>query len=126
MIFKNRLRRGSVAVVAAATAMAIAGTGEAHAWTNYYCGVGIIGHSWCGDGTNHTYDSNRAYGSSSVYFCERLVWADTGGWETSAGYSCGWGSIYRYYGSNPQWLYEAEATHTFNGQRHTVNGTAVA
>lgn len=124
MNFKIRLRRGSVAVVAAATAMAIAGPGEAHAWTNYYCGAGIYGGSWCGDGTNHTYDSNRASGSGSLQVCERLTYADSGGWEVS-GAACGWGSIYRYYGGNTQWLYEAEVTHTFGG-KYTVNGTGVA
>jgi hypothetical protein len=103
--------------------MAAAAPGEAHAWTNYYCGVNLNSLSWCGDGTNHTYDSNRAT-ASGWYVCERLLWADVP-WIYN-GEHCAWNSIYSYYGYNGSNLLEAEVTHGHSGVRVTVYGTAVA
>ena len=123
MNFRNNLRRRSVAIVAAATAATAAtGTGEAHAWTNYYCGASIYGYSWCGDGSDHTYDSNQATGSGTV--CERMLWANQP-WVVN-GVFCGPGTAGRYYGPNSASLYEAEVTHSNGAVRYIVNGMAVA
>lgn len=124
MNWTSRIRRASVATAVAA-AMSAATAGDAHAWTNYYCGVLISSGSWCGDGSNHTYDTNKAEykGSGYVRVCERLLYADTT--ATRNGYTCDTNRVYRNYGLTTTLLFEAEVTHTDNS-RHTIYGTAVA
>jgi hypothetical protein len=110
------------AVMAAALTPATAG-----AFTNDYCGVLINSGTWCGDGSNHTYDSNRATytGAGSVYVCERLLYADTS--LVRPGGLCSPSSqIYHYYGANGSTNYEAEVSHSSGTARHTIYGQAVA
>lgn len=122
---RNRIRRLSAAV-AAAGVLALIPTSDAAAWTNSYCGYLIDTGFWCGDRSDHTYDSNRAryYGSGSVTVCERLINSVTR--ATRGGSSCATNSVYNYYGATTQTLFEADVTHWSGSSRHTIYGEAVA
>jgi hypothetical protein len=116
-----------VASIAAAAVIFAAGGGDAHAWTNSYCGSLIYGYSWCSDNTNHSYDDNKAIysGSGSVQVCERLRWADQP-WEVKTPF-CAINLVHRTYGYNTQYLYEADVQHKDpTNVRHTITGVAVA
>lgn len=122
------LRRGRRLVLAAAvlTLTSFAFAGSAHAFANSYCGVLIYEGTWCGDGSNHSYNFNRAQytGGGSVWVCERLLIADTS--SEVAGPSCAYNYAARSYGAYP-WLTEAEVTHYYSGgARHTIYGYATA
>jgi hypothetical protein len=120
-----RRSRRLAAAVAVTTLTTLAFAGSAHAFANSYCGALIYPGTWCGDGSNHTYDYNRAQytGDGSVYVCERLLIADTASERTPP--SCGYNYVARLYGPYP-WLTEAEVTHLFSGGRHTIYGYATA
>ena len=104
---------------------AAANAGDAHAWENWYCGVLIHSGSWCGDGSNHTYDFNRAnyYGSGSTTVCARLLYADS---TVERARLCGGNQAANNIGTNTSYLYEAEATHYSGAARHTIHGYAIA
>lgn len=122
---KTRPWRRNVALVVAAAAINAVGAGDAHAWTNYYCNTGVYGGSWCGDGSNHTYDNNKSVvGNGGVLVCERMLWADST--YLVAQPFCHLGQAFKSYGANSSYLYEAEAQHTWTGVRMTVYGTAMA
>lgn len=99
-----------------------------HAFTNSYCGALINEGTWCGDGSDHTYDYNRASytGGGSVWVCERLLYANTSS-VRSGGPSCAYNYAARNYGSTVSTLFEAEVTHLYSGgARHTIYGYATA
>ena len=113
------------AVLACALVAVAASAGEAHAWENHYCGVLLNSGSWCGDGSNHTYDYNRATynGSGNVWVCARLLYADsTVERNKNCAYNFASQSIY----SNCCYLYEAEVSHSSGSARHTIYGYAWA
>ncbi len=118
---RARIRRGSVALVCALIGVA-AGAGEAHAWENWYCGVLLNSNSWCGDGSNHSYDYNRGSynGSGSTYVCARFLYADSFS-ERARG--CGTNVGYVYLPGNTN-LLEAEVKHDDGPARHTIHGYA--
>ncbi len=120
----RRIRRASAGLAVGLVAVALSPP-AAHAYDNYYCGVLINSGSWCGDGSNHSYDSNRAYytGSGSVYVCERLVWPET----TTARLSpkCAYNDVIRYYSTSSTSYWEAEVTHYSGNARHTTYGHGV-
>ena len=121
---RARIRRAGVALVCALVGVA-GSAGEALAWDNYYCGVLLNSGSWCGDGSNHTYDWNRAdyFGTGSTMVCARLLYADS---SSVRGAQCGTNySIYNL-GTNTTTLYEAEVKHEDGTARHTINGHAFA
>jgi hypothetical protein len=95
-------------------------------YSNAYCGALINQGSWCGDGSNHSYDYNRAEyrGAGDVWVCERLLIADTR--TERAGPTCGYD--YQAHGYPAYvWLTEAEVTHLYSGgARHTIYGYGVA
>ena len=97
---------------------------EAHGYTNYYCGVLLNSGSWCGDGSNHTYDSNRAEysGAGLVDVCARLLYADS---INQYKRECGVNSIWVYNGTNTTTLLEAEIKHESGTARHTLYGTGI-
>jgi hypothetical protein len=119
-------RRASAAIVAACAATAFT-PAAAQAWTNSYCGVLISSGSWCGDGSDHTYDDNKAIynGAGSVYVCERLLYANTSTMRGS-GQCSPYSVIYQYYGVTTSTNFEAEVTHYSGSARHTITGVAVA
>lgn len=100
-----------------------ASPGEAHAWENWYCGVLINSGSWCGDGSNHSYDYNRGKytGTGYVYVCARLLYADST--TVREGPGCGYNIGENFTYNNP-YLYEAEVTHQSGSARHTIHGYA--
>ena len=122
------MRRGRRLTMAAGalTLASLAFAGSAHAFANSYCGVLIYESTWCGDGSNHTYNYNRAQytGFGDVYVCERLLIADTSSERMAP--SCGYNYVARNYGAYP-WLTEAEVGHFYSGgARHTIYGYATA
>ncbi len=121
---RARIRRAGAALASALVVSAV-GAGDAHAWENWYCGVLLNSGSWCGDGTNHTYDYNRATynGSGTVWVCARLLYADTPGVRMS---SCGTNVISVSESNNTSYLYEAEVKHESGSARHTIYGYAWA
>ena len=96
--------------------------GDAHAWENWYCGVLLNSGSWCGDGSNHSYDYNRGnyYGSGSTWVCARFLYADT---STARITGCSTNQGIVNVGSNTQ-LLEAEVKHEDGAARHTIHGYA--
>ncbi len=121
---RGRIRRGSVALVCALIGVA-ANAGEAHAWENWYCGVLLNSGSWCGDGSNHTYDYNRGNynGSGSTWVCARLLYADSSSVRAN---NCYWNQGVNNIGTNTGTLLEAEVKHEDGAARHTIYGYAVA
>lgn len=121
---RARIRRGSVALVCALIGIA-ANAGDAHAWENYYCGVLLYSGSWCGDGSNHTYDYNRGNytGAGSTTVCARLLYADTSSARITG---CGLNQAIVNIGANTTSLLEAEVKHEDGAARHTIYGYAVA
>ena len=119
---RARIRRGSVALVCALIGVA-ANAGEAHAWENWYCGVLLNSGSWCGDGSNHSYDFNRGdyYGSGSTWVCARFLYADTSTVRGTPGCNTNYGII--NIGANTT-LLEAEVKHQDGTARHTIHGYA--
>ena len=118
---RARIRRGSAALVCALVGVA-AGAGEAHAWENWYCGVLLNSGSWCGDGSNHSYDYNRGdyNGSGYTWVCARFLYADTSTLRASA---CGTNQGVINIGANTT-LLEAEVKHEDGTARHTIYGYA--
>ena len=112
--------------MAAASAVALTGASDARAaFYNDYCGVLIWSGSWCGDGSDHTYDTNRGWysGSGSVQVCERLLYSSTHAVRWSP--ACGNNYVFRDYGAQSSTNFEAEVQH-LDGNRHTIYGRAVA
>lgn len=99
---------------------------SAWGWANEYCGILLNSGTWCGDGTNHTYDFNSAEyrGSGDVWVCERLLYADTTKQRTPP--SCSYNYIVHNYGLTQHTLFEAEVKHESGSKRHTVWGYAIA
>jgi hypothetical protein len=99
--------------------------GDAHAFDNYYCGVLLNSGSWCGDGSNHTYDSTRGDypGAGSTWVCARLLYADT---ASERGRHCNTNYGFYNLGTNTTTLYEAEVNHTDGAARHTIYGHGIA
>lgn len=125
---KEKRVRGARWMTAAltTTVVALAAPEIAHGWANSYCGVLIHVNSWCGDGSNHSYDTNRGTyeGGGTVLVCQRLLKADTTTVRT--GSSCSYGYVFQNYGLTST-LWEAEVTQSnSNGARHTIYGYAVA
>ena len=122
---RARIRRGSAALACALAGLAVA-AGDAHAWETWYCGALLNSGSWCGNGSNHTYDYNKASytGSGSVWVCARLLYADTTAQRES---DCGWNVAENTEQSaNGSYLYEAEVKHESGAARHTIYGYAWA
>ena len=119
--------KARLAVVVFVSLAALAGTSaSAMAFSNGYCGVLINEGTWCGDGSDHSYDYNRASygGGGNVYVCERLLWANTRTQRQAP--SCSYNYNARNYGPTSS-LFEAEVTHIYSGgARHTIFGYAVA
>lgn len=118
---RARIRRGSVALVCALIGVA-ATAGEARAWENHYCGVLLNSGSWCGDGSNHSYDYNRGNynGSGTTWVCARFLYADT---STVRASSCATNQGAINIGANTT-LLEAEVKHEDGSARHTIHGYA--
>jgi hypothetical protein len=122
----RRPRRPWLLACAVATALLVA-PASANAWSNTYCGVLLNSGTWCGDGSNHTYDSNEASytGTGNVWVCERLLYADSSSVRGTP--YCAYNYAPHNYGSTTATLFEAEVRHvTDSGARHTVWGYATA
>lgn len=118
--------RAAVAVACALLGVLALGATGASAFTNSYCGVLIAENSWCGDGSNHSYNYNRASytGAGNVWVCEHLLIADTSTERQSP--LCAYNYIDQSFGSYP-WLTEAEVVHaTGTGANHTIYGYGTA
>lgn len=125
---KNRRALGArlTAALAGSLAALALSSPSAFAWSNSYCGVLINQGTWCGDGSDHSYDYNRASygGNGTVYVCERLLWANSTRERLTP--SCSYNYNARNYGATSS-LFEAEVTHIYSGgARHTIYGYAVA
>lgn len=124
----KRKRAAGARWMTAALAAAVISMGApavSHAWSNTYCGVLINSGSWCGDGSDHTYDYNSASygGSGSVWVCERLLNSSTR--AVRSGSSCAYNFTQRSYNATST-LWEAEVTHWSGSSRHTITGYAIA
>jgi hypothetical protein len=118
-------RAAFVAALAVLATMAWGAPGAA-AFTNSYCGVLINEGTWCGDGSNHSYNYNRATytGAGNVWVCERLLYADTTTQVESP--VCAYNLADRSF-TPGAFLTEAEVTHnTGTGAQHTIYGYATA
>jgi hypothetical protein len=117
-------QRAAVVAACASLGLIVLGTASASAYTNSYCGVLKSAYSWCGDGSNHSYNFNSATyaGAGDVWVCERLLIADSTTPRESPW--CGYNSIDRSFASFPQ-LTEAEIQHQ-TGSQHTIYGYATA
>lgn len=113
-----------VAVGAALTALWVL-PGVASAFDDSYCGALIDEDYWCGDGSRHTFDYNRAEynGTGNVWVCERLLYDGTST-VRAGGPSCGYNYQTRSYGPTTS-LFNAQVTHYYSGgARHTIYGFA--
>jgi hypothetical protein len=118
--------RAAVVVACALLGVLVLGAHSASAFTNSYCGALIAEYSWCGDGSNHSYNYNRASytGGGNVWVCERLLIADTSTQRAAPG--CAYNYVDQTFGAYP-WLTEAEVDHaTGTGANHTIYGYATA
>jgi len=118
--------RAAVLVACALLGVLALSATSASAFTNAYCGVLIAEYTWCGDGSNHSYDYNRASysGAGNVWVCERLLIADTSTQRESP--LCAYNYIDQTFSSYP-WLTEAEVEHaTGTSASHTISGYATA
>ena len=126
MQLKHSRRRVGRIGAAIAAFLAVLPAASAAGFSNSYCGVLLNQGSWCGDGSNHSYNFNQAEyrGSGSVWVCERLLIADTSTQRSAP--TCAYNYAARSY-SAYAWLTEAEATHlNSTGARHTIYGYATA
>lgn len=118
--------RAAVAVALALLGVLAYGAIDAGAFTNSYCGVLINEFTWCGDGSNHSYNYNEASytGTGNVWVCERLLYADTTTQVESP--RCAYNVSGRSF-TPGAFLTEAEVDHeTGTGARHTIYGYATA
>jgi hypothetical protein len=118
--------RAAIAAVCAVLGTCALGATNASAFTNSYCGVLIGENSWCGDGSNHSYNYNRASytGAGNVWVCERLLVADTTTERESP--ICGYNYAEKAFGAFGL-LTEAEVLHnTGTSANHTIYGYATA
>jgi hypothetical protein len=119
--------RAALAAICALLGVLTLGTSGAQAFTNNYCGALIAEGTWCGDGSNHSYNYNQATytGAGNVWVCERLLIADTTTQREAP--QCGFNYIDRTFSSGYPYLTEAEVTHnTGTGANHTIYGYATA
>jgi hypothetical protein len=116
--------RAALAAACACLGLFAWGATSASAFTNSYCGVLVSAFTWCGDGSNHSYNFNSATytGGGDVYLCERLLIADSK--EPREGAVCGYNSVSQTFGAYP-YLTEAEIQHQ-TGANHTIYGYATA
>lgn len=120
---RKRIRRTGAAITAACAFGAVS-PGEVRALTVDYCGFSIPAWSWCSNGSNHTYDSNKAYynGSASLSVCQRLIYFTS---RVEYHRTCAPTSTYRYYWANTGTMFEAQVLHD-NGSSRTIWGQGVA
>ena len=119
------VQRAAAVVVGALLCLGVAAA-SANGFSNYYCGALINQGSWCGDGSNHSYDFNRATynGGGAVFVCERLLIADTSTQRKGPG--CAYNYVEEYFSPYP-YLTEAEVAHfQSGGARHTIYGLGIA
>jgi hypothetical protein len=116
--------RAALVAACACLGLLALSTASASAFTNSYCGVLISAGTWCGDGSNHSYNYNSATynGAGDVWVCERLLIADTSSERESP--QCAYGFVERTFGAYP-YLTEAEVRHS-TGANHTIYGYATA
>lgn len=116
--------RAAVVAACACLGLVALGASSASAFTNSYCGVLISASTWCGDGSNHSYNFNSATynGAGNVWVCERLLIADSS--QPRLPPSCGYNQIEETFGTYPL-LTEAEVQHQ-TGANHTIYGYATA
>ncbi|HMJ37638.1 MAG TPA: hypothetical protein VK501_27275 [Baekduia sp.] len=116
--------RAAVVAACACLGLVALGTASASAYTNSYCGVLKTAYSWCGDGSNHSYNYNSATyaGAGDVWLCERLLIADSTTQRATP--SCAYNAVDESFASFPQ-LTEAEIQHQ-TGSQHTIYGYATA
>jgi hypothetical protein len=118
--------RAAVAAACALLGILAFGAASAPAFTNSYCGVLVSQGTWCGDGSNHSYNYNRGTytGAGNVWVCERLLIADTATQREAP--QCAYNYVDQSFGAYP-WLTEAEVMHnTGGGASHTIYGYATA
>ena len=126
MIRRTSKRLGATALLTAAALCAAASPASA-SFQNGYCGVLVPQGVWCSDGTDHTYDYNRAEyrGGGSVWVCEQLRYANTS--TPRATPTCAYNYAAKNYGLTQYTLFEADVTHLYSGgANHTIYGYAVA
>ena len=118
--------RAAIAAASAVLGICALGATSASAFTNPYCGVLIAENTWCGDGSNHSYNYNRASytGAGNVWVCERLLIADTTTERETP--FCAYNYIEKTFGTFG-FLTEAEVQHnTGTSANHTIYGYATA
>jgi hypothetical protein len=117
--------RAALVAACACLGLAALSTASASAFTNSYCGVLIASGTWCGDGSNHSYNYNSASynGAGDVWVCERVLIADTSSERESP--QCAYTFVERTFPTGYPWLTEAEVRHS-TGANHTIYGYATA
>jgi hypothetical protein len=116
--------RAALAAACACLGLCALGASSASAFTNSYCGSLIAAFSWCGDGTNHSYNFNSATytGGGDVWVCERLMIANST--DEREGPICGYDAVDQTFGAYPFLTY-AQVQHQ-TGANHTIYGYATA
>lgn len=99
-----------------ATMAFVAGTALATTFDNTYCGASMSVGSWCGDGSDHSYNFNRATytaDSTNVWVCQRLLYSDTHSQVSTP--TCNYNLISQTYST--LLLTEAEVSHQTSPSR---------